>query len=103
MATGAAGATQGLDRVERLLSLEAENDSTERGSEPAHVLVEGNVLTPDRGTRKRDGAHRGGGSGPARPRLAGLVRRVRQGTTPRARGRGGGRLSYYSMPTPQEP
>ena len=90
VAPRAAGAAEGLDRVERLLALEAEDDAAERGGEPADVLVEGNVLTPDRGTRKRDGAHRGGGSGPARPRLAGLVRRVRQGAAPGARGRAEG-------------
>jgi len=78
MAPRAAGAAEGLDRVERLLPLEPEDDAAERGGEPADVLVEGNVLTPDGGTRKRDGARRGGGSGPTRPRLAGLVRRVRQ-------------------------
>jgi len=78
MAPRAAGAAEGLDRVERLLPLEPEDDAAERGGEPADVLVEGNVLTPDGGTRKRDGARRGGGGGPTRPRLAGLVRRVRQ-------------------------
>jgi len=78
MATRAAGAAERLDRVERLLPLEPEDDAAERGGEPADVLVEGNVLTPDGGTRKRDGTRRRGGSGPTRPRLAGLVRRVRQ-------------------------
>src|SRR5690242_3064056 len=78
MAACPAGAAQRLDRVERLLPLEPQDDAAERGGEPADVLVEGNVLTPDRRPRKRDGAHRRGGSGPARPRLTGLVRRVRQ-------------------------
>src|SRR4051794_38037743 len=89
MAPRAAGAAERLDRVERLLPLEPEDDAAERGGEPADVLVEGNVLTPDRRTRKRDGAHRRGGGGPVRPRLAGLVRRVRQGAAPGlwARGR----------------
>jgi hypothetical protein len=78
VASCAAGAAEGLDRVERLLPLEPEDDAAERGGEPADVLVEGNVLTPDGGTRKRDGTRRRGRGGPARPRLAGLVRRVRQ-------------------------
>jgi hypothetical protein len=85
VASGAAGAAEGLDRLERLLTLEAADDAAERGSEPADVVVERDVLATDRRAGDGDGAERGGGAGPARPLLGGLVRRVRQVTAPEGR------------------
>jgi hypothetical protein len=90
VATRAAGAAEGLDRLERQLTLEAADDAAERGGQPADVFVQGDVLAADRRAGNRDGAERGGRAGPGWAGLAGLVGAIGQGAAPEIDGRRGG-------------
>ena len=95
VAASAAGLSQALDRVERLLALEPADDAPERGGEPADVLVEGDVLAADHRARQGDGAECRSRGGPVGARLTALVQRVRQRTTPDIDDRRVGTVQLY--------